>query len=479
MFFVDDSNIWIEAQKFAAKGNSRVSKLIDGDRDPRLRIDIGRLIDRLRGDRNQGASHLYGSRPPPNDLVWKAFERFRFETKIYDRANGKEKEVDNSMATDLSTQATRLATRAEFGLIYEQQRANTTFVVITGDRDMLPPVKRVLECEIAVELWAWESGISREYLKLANRHSLLSVNFLDGIFDDISFTAFQSSRKSEQVDGGQAIVICDLPDLSEVDVDIDGEDEAKGKDRSRSNKKLMSVIGEHLLQIGRLFFISTSQTGLELFIEFPTVKDMDDIIRQVRELGAPELLSSMTVLSWAEHWGRLKKDSPSVVKTTVGHINKFTLLMNNPEELSTSVGAEEGQEPTQRTGNPWRSIAEVQGQQQGQVKEPNDQPWETKSRRGAAKTHMREARKEQRCPSHLRCAKARDCGYSHTEEERNLFRDHPNQDFRFWKTKKCRTPYCRRGKRCRFAHTQEEAWCLRCLVEGHSIEECRYKGERS
>ena len=89
IFFVDDSNIWIEAQRFAAQGYSHVPKFTDGDHDPRLRINIGRLIDRLRGDRSQGASHLYGSRPPPNDLVWKAFERFRFEAKIYDRANGK------------------------------------------------------------------------------------------------------------------------------------------------------------------------------------------------------------------------------------------------------------------------------------------------------------------------------------------------------------------------------------------------------
>jgi hypothetical protein len=49
MIFVDDSNVWIEAQKFAASGNSHMPKLQDSDRDPRLRIDIGKLVKTLVG----------------------------------------------------------------------------------------------------------------------------------------------------------------------------------------------------------------------------------------------------------------------------------------------------------------------------------------------------------------------------------------------------------------------------------------------
>lgn len=97
MFFVDDSNIWIETQKFAASGNNQIPKLTDGDHDPRLRVNVGRLIHTLRDGRKQGPSFLYGSWPPPNDPVWKV-EQFKFQTKVYNRAHGgKEKEVDNSM----------------------------------------------------------------------------------------------------------------------------------------------------------------------------------------------------------------------------------------------------------------------------------------------------------------------------------------------------------------------------------------------
>ena len=132
-------------------------KLQDSDRDPRLRIDIGKLVERLRRNRTQGPSFLYGSRPPPNDSVWKAFEKNKFETNIYDRAHGgKEKEVDNSMSVDMATKATDLRIRAEVMADPEatEKRDNTTFVAITGDRDMMPAVKRVLECRIRVELWA-------------------------------------------------------------------------------------------------------------------------------------------------------------------------------------------------------------------------------------------------------------------------------------------------------------------------------------
>ena len=197
MIFVDGSNVWIEAQEFAASGNSHIPKLQDSNRDPPLRIDIDKLVERLRRNRTQGPSFLYGSRPPPNDSVWKAFEKNKFETKIYDRAyGGKDKEVENSMSADMAAEATELQTEAELMAKHfgdptaTEKKDKTTFVVITGDLDIIPAVKRVLECKIRVELWAWKSGISQAYLDLAAINGLLSVHLLDSIFKDICFTAY-------------------------------------------------------------------------------------------------------------------------------------------------------------------------------------------------------------------------------------------------------------------------------------------------
>ncbi|KAH6614599.1 hypothetical protein B0J18DRAFT_485688 [Chaetomium sp. MPI-SDFR-AT-0129] len=186
IIFLDDSNIWIEAQKFAASGNSHIPNLQDSNRDPRLRIDIGKLVERFQRNRTQGLLFLYSSRPPPNDSVWKAFKKNKFETNIYDRAyGGKGKEVDNSISADMAVKATELRIKAKLMAKYfgdpkaTEKKNKTTFIVIAGNRDIMPAIKYVLKCKIRVELWGWKSGISQAYLDLAAINSLLSVHLLD------------------------------------------------------------------------------------------------------------------------------------------------------------------------------------------------------------------------------------------------------------------------------------------------------------
>ncbi|KAK4141934.1 uncharacterized protein C8A04DRAFT_30485 [Dichotomopilus funicola] len=142
-----------------------------------------KFTSRLRRNRTQGPSFLYGSRPPPNDSVWKAFEKNKFETNIYDRAHGgKEKEVDNSMSVDMATKATDLRIRAEVMADPEatEKKDNTTFVAITGDRDMMPAVKRVLECGIRVELARFFNKDPTEAVKTVNMYKLLDPDLVAG-----------------------------------------------------------------------------------------------------------------------------------------------------------------------------------------------------------------------------------------------------------------------------------------------------------
>ena len=176
MIFVDDSN-------------SLMPKLKDSERDPRPRIDISKLSERLRGkNRIQGPPSSTSPAHPPNDPVWEAFKKNKFETNIYDRADGgKEKDVENSMLVDMATKATEQRFQAEFRAKHlgdpkaAEKIRKTTFVVITGDRGMMPAVKRVLESNIRVELWGWKSGMS-QYLDLAVTNSLLTEYRLDSIF---------------------------------------------------------------------------------------------------------------------------------------------------------------------------------------------------------------------------------------------------------------------------------------------------------
>jgi len=91
------------------------------------------------------------------------------------------------MLVDMATKATEQRFQAEFRAKHlgdpkaAEKIRKTTFVVITGDRDMMPAVKRVLESNIRVELWGWKSGMS-QYLDLAVTNSLLTEYRLDSIF---------------------------------------------------------------------------------------------------------------------------------------------------------------------------------------------------------------------------------------------------------------------------------------------------------
>ncbi|KAG7289887.1 hypothetical protein NEMBOFW57_006264 [Staphylotrichum longicolle] len=473
MIFVDDSNVWIEAQKFAASGNSHMPKLQDSDRDPRLRIDIGRLVERLRGNRTQGPSFLYGSRPPPNDSVWKAFEKNKFETNIYDRAfGGKEKEVDNSMSVDMAAKATELRIEAEFMAKHfgdpkaTEKRNKTTFVVITGDRDMMPAVKRVLEFKIRVELWGWKSGISQAYLDLAAFNSLLSVHLLDSIFKDICFTAYRSTRKIKSVVGGKTMVLRDV-------------------DESREE-----AICDRLLQTGQLFWKTRWDGEADLCIEFPKVDQIETLI-----LRARQLLPDVTILSWPEYRAPFfNKDPTDDVKTA----NMYELLgpdfvavdehdnakmeerlqnltlKNTTENASDSVrGNASGNTNSDGAGYNSGNASANAG---GNINSGNDTGddsdgggWTTVVNNiDTEKRHRRVVNQRQDCPYGLRCKKQDDCGYRHTPQERQLFQQNPNRNLGMRNTQMCRwASNCFRGRDCLFAHTEAEARCLDCKQTGH------------
>jgi hypothetical protein len=100
LILVDNSNIYIEGQKCSAirKG---IGPTHPGDRQPAdisWRIDFSRLLTQLADGRNIRAAFLVGSRPPPNDEVWKMAERGGFKVIVHDRdAANKEKALDTEL----------------------------------------------------------------------------------------------------------------------------------------------------------------------------------------------------------------------------------------------------------------------------------------------------------------------------------------------------------------------------------------------
>lgn len=151
IILVDNSNLFIEGRKLAAarKGVKPASPEDKMPVDPSWRIDFATLLLELANGRHIRAAILIGSRPPPNDNVWKMAEQGGFTVTTHDRdSQGKEKAVD----TDLVAQGTELICDApEPGVL----------VIASGDRDFIPIVRVAQRRKWIVEMAAFQSAFSQ------------------------------------------------------------------------------------------------------------------------------------------------------------------------------------------------------------------------------------------------------------------------------------------------------------------------------
>jgi hypothetical protein len=453
MIFVGDSNVWIEAQKFAASGKSRLPKLEDCDQDPRYRVNIGKLVSRISNGRSVEGAFLYGSRPPPNDAVWNSYERFGLKVNVYNRANnGKEKQVDSSMATDISLQATKLEVGAKYDEEIKQQLNNMTFIVVSGDRDMLPPIIATLECGIPVEVWAWKSGISNEHKRREGGN--LRVYYLDQIANRIFFTNTRSTRTGKIVEVDKTVVLCNPND--------------KGNGIDFQEASVSSCLLENC---PFLFYITRSRTETSLFVEFPNLKNVEGVIIRVREL----FKDYWTVESWPEYSSRLnKKTLVTLEKGTM-----FWSWVQNDGEKNSPLTTEQTKsvDVQAKPWSGWDRPKPLVGQSgSDDIDTGAFDGWEAVGPRNDLKrVHRRAMHRTQACPYGLHCRKAAAYGRYHTDKEKTLFRDFPNQNFTKWKTSRCRDyPYCPRGTQCGFAHSDTDAWCSKCHKQGHYEDGCGF-----
>jgi len=168
--FIDDSNIFIEGQKYYARSlNLRVSH------DPRCRIDIGHLVDLAVGGRTVWYGKLYGSEPPALDTVWKKMREKGLEVEVFKRnLKGREKEVDTAMTADA----------LEYAL--ESRARKHTVVVIAGNRDYCPLVKKLLnkKREWEVNLVAFEDSISSQMRSIEKESANFEIVTLQRLLQD-------------------------------------------------------------------------------------------------------------------------------------------------------------------------------------------------------------------------------------------------------------------------------------------------------
>lgn len=420
--FVDHSNLWIAGQTAQAK------KLKDADRDSRFRVDLGKFLHLLVKDRHLSKAFLYGSVPPPNDSIWKAARKRNFKVKTFQRSgSGREKELDVAMAHDI--------TKNLYHLVYTESKENVIFIIVTGDRDLKPPILDTLDNGIPVELWSWDDAMAREFRQLANTHDWFTANCLDSVEKEFSFTSYMSTRMEKDVDPSHAIVYRDVP----------------------ADKRFRHILADHIHRLLRLFYITSVESQTEgkrnLIVEFPN-SNPEVVFRQLRTLGSFEY----EPCSYPKHWSQPILTSRRYEYKALTEIDVESL----PEVMDMLPGTEEAATSEQSTE---------------QDTEFDD--WTTELRRKVGKMTFVKRRKETPCKWGDHCAMASECHYLHTDEERKLFTRSPHFRFKFLKSRECKKKdvhlSTEKRKHCAFAHDSQDSWCLACKMYGHLIDNCQVK----
>ena len=156
--FVDNSNVLIEARRFAEmkrKTKAKLSWFVDNNYE----IDWGKYLYVLSEKDTRGlieVPFLYGSRPPPDDTVWQRIRDDGFDVKVFDRnIRNKEKGVDMELGMDVAA------------LLYTAKEPKT-IVISAGDADYVPVIERAKKKGWTVEVWFW-SNAAAELKKAASR----------------------------------------------------------------------------------------------------------------------------------------------------------------------------------------------------------------------------------------------------------------------------------------------------------------------
>jgi uncharacterized LabA/DUF88 family protein len=149
--YVDNSNVYIEGRRVSAvkKGLARDinQAMAYNIQDPDYRVDFGKLHDFVAGNdpKKICRAMLFGSRPPPNDSLWKMAQKAGFETVVVDRnVRNQEKKVDTGIVAAMVKDAyTRV------------KKAEDTISLVAGDGDFVPAVLDLKSDGFRIEVVFW------------------------------------------------------------------------------------------------------------------------------------------------------------------------------------------------------------------------------------------------------------------------------------------------------------------------------------
>jgi uncharacterized LabA/DUF88 family protein len=146
-------------------------------------VNIGKLIDLAKKDRKLISAKLYGSEPPALSAVWSSFRRNDIEVSHSKRStfDGREKKTD-----------TEFVAEAVEDIIENKDQAtgNSSVILFTGDKDMLPVVRVALRHGWKVEIWSYKNALSVELDNEKDKSEKVEVHLIDDYFNQISFWVY-------------------------------------------------------------------------------------------------------------------------------------------------------------------------------------------------------------------------------------------------------------------------------------------------
>lgn len=420
--YVDNSNVWIEGKKLAAK--QQKLKCVE---DPRMRLDIGKVADVVANGRHVAWGVLYGSEPPPLDTVWNKIREFGWKVITNKRSTiqNKEKQVDQQLVADIIT------------LVCDKDIAKGKIIIISGDADVIPAIKEGQDWSF--EIWMWESAISTGLKDLADeKPELLKISTLDSHLQSISFTNFEfPPRQISSMLNSRAVVI--------ENYDFEpNEDWQKGLTEKLGWPFQSCTIGPKTLQDFK-----------DLLLVFSSnVKSKDGKVfrhhfEQIFERLQKEYQGISKVVNFSVYYKKNDSDLEICLKPNI-----FGTLEDLDEELSSSSIF--SQKETEEQG--LDRDQERREEHEGKPDEDDNGSFQLVER----KAKIKPQKYSELCKRRSYCQQRLNCLSAHTNAEKKFFKNHG-------KYKPCpNAKSCRYGpKQCWFAHTDKDGYCRKCNKWGH------------
>jgi len=445
--FIDNSNIFIECQKYYAR---RLKLKVQ--QDPRCRIDIGKLLDLTVNGRTMRYGKLYGSEPPAQDKVWRRIREKGLDVEVFQKNfKGKEKEVDTAMTAEAIAYA------------YESAGRKHTVIIIAGDRDYCPLIKMLLKkkTEWKVELVAFENSISPKMknIKSANFKIITLESLLQEHMDSCCFVEARWRTELYRIPRNRTIILFFKAPLT--------SSQASVAEKMQVNILLKQYAEEvtqitgipccyHLCNwepnVGRLVYI----VGFN-WVEDKTDVKRIDFLRFCREKRHQLSTRCCEISPLYDKYSTMMESDATIDALELK--NRFIGLdVEEVDDISDEEILSQIYDDDDIAMKAIASIDQESAESDSSLKDSDPEGFiMVKSSSEARKSRTKYSTP---CEYEFRCFKGLKCEYTHTKEQKKFFKANRGKGRRGYKSKPCQG-HCK-GPNCAYYHSKEEARCYKC-----------------